>query len=92
MHHIDGNEIDRIFYWFVWTVFLIGSKVAGFFGIVSTGISEVSMPVHTIKYLPQLSEAMPAFIIAGGCAFISAIISKIVGVLWNRLFTKTPVK
>lgn len=92
MNHVDIKDIESLFYWVGWTVLFAVSKVFGFFGMVTGIIVQVEMPVHTIKYLPQLSEAMPAFIIAGGCALISAIINKLFGLFWSKLFSKKPVK
>ncbi len=82
-----SNNVDSIFYWTILGVTATIGKISGVFAMVTNALPEVTLPVHEVKYLPQLEDALPAFIIAGGCALISAIINKLFGLLWSKLLT-----
>jgi len=82
-----SNEVDNLFYWLILGITATLGKVTGVFAVIIAALPDIAMPVHQVKYLPQLEDALPAFIIAGGCAFISAIINKLVGMAFNKFKT-----
>jgi hypothetical protein len=87
MNQFD-HGVDNFLYWIIWGSMLIFSKVAGFFSFAVAVMPEIELPAHEIKYLPELPEIMPALIIAGACAFVSAIIKILVDLAWRKFSSK----
>jgi hypothetical protein len=87
-----SNNVDSMFYWLILGITATIGKISGIFAIVTKAIPTVTLPVHEVRYLPQLEDALPAFIIAGGCALISALINKLFGLLWQKVLILTKRK
>jgi hypothetical protein len=89
MHHPDFDndqaQLNPFLYWATWISLFLGSKAIGFFGFVA---NEIVVPKHEIRYLPQLEELLPAVIVAGCCAIVSALLGKTVNMIWNKFSPK----
>jgi hypothetical protein len=83
MQDFDHTQIGKIYYWFTWISTMLCCKFAGFFESVSD-IFSIELPIHEIKYLPQLAEVLPALIIAAACAVVSVIVRRLTGMVLNK--------
>lgn len=88
MHHIDGEEVDNIFYWITLICMFVFTKISGVFGVIHAALPEVEIPTHDIQHLPQMDELIPTLVVAALCAVVSALINKIVGLLWHKFIVK----
>jgi hypothetical protein len=83
---MDKDFLSVIF-WFTWTIEMLTSKAIGLFeGIASWIPTEIIK--HNIKYLPQLSEAIPALILTVICAILSALVRRLFDIVWTKYSTK----
>jgi hypothetical protein len=84
---MDNNTgLPAPFFWIVWLgTFLttIAAKANKF--ILDITPIEVIIPEHDIWYLPKTKEAIPAMILAIGCAILSWMIKKLFDHLWRKV-------
>lgn len=69
------SDFLSIIYWTFWFSSFMATKALGLFGVIAQVIP-TDLPVHTIKYLPQLHEAIPALILTIVCAILSALVRR----------------
>jgi hypothetical protein len=81
------NDFLSLIYWAVWLASFLASKALGFFATIAELIPD-EIKNYSIKYLPPLSETIPALILTILCAILSAIVRKLVDVIWVKYIAK----
>jgi len=71
-HH--EHTLSNPLYWFVWLVSFAISHAHGIVKYVAEIIpKELDIPIHEVRYLPELRDLIPAVITACVCGLVSAI-------------------
>jgi H+/Cl- antiporter ClcA len=97
MSYFDPNDSpdtsnNTFLYWIFWIVTFMGSHASGLGRVIAGAMPDVTVPVHDVKYLPQLHELIPALILALACGLVSFIANKIFNIVYNKLFSKKHAK
>lgn len=88
--HPDSNPIMQAVYWISWVTMFVYSKAVGFVDRIGESLPDITIPEHNIHYIPELSELIPAMILAALCAIVSFITSKTIAWLWGKVFPTKP--
>lgn len=90
MAHLSPNE-SSISYYITWAFLWALSKATGLWTFVDESlpqIAKMNLPIHEIKYLPELNEVIAPMIISLVCCFIAFLANKLFNFVWEKLFNK----